>query len=212
MARGARRGADRRTGREPWRIHMSPVRCRLVPVLPILMVATTLSATAAFARDSEKQWEVGVYGVDSRYSNSANLKTAPGYGLRAGYHVKAIHEFELDYDKTSSDSVNLANVSYDIAKYVATYLRIFQPKGKEKLAPFVAFGLGRMGLDSRAGSESSTVYKAGGGVKYFFSPRVGIRFDALMWRWHGHGELVGRNPFYSFDAGLGGTYPFGGEK
>jgi len=191
---------------------MPSVRRRSVMVLPILMFATVVGAGTAFARDSEKQWEIGAYGLDSRFSNSTNLKTAAGYGLRAGYHPKAIHEFELDYDKVSSDSVNLANVSYDITKYVATYLRIFQPKGKEKVAPFVLFGLGRLGIDSRADSENSTVYKAGGGVKYFFSPHLGIRFDALVWRWHGHGDILPRNPFYSFDANLGATFLFGGTK
>jgi len=190
---------------------MSPVR-RLVLLLPILVLATALGAGTAHARDSEKQWEFGAYGTDSRYSNSTNLKVATGYGLRVGYHLKAIDELELDYDKVSTDSKNLPNVSYDITKYVASILRIYQPKGHEKMAPFVIFGLGRLGIDSGTQSENSTVYKAGGGVKFFFSPHVGFRFDALLWRWHGHGVIEPRNPFYSFDANLGVTFLFGGAK
>lgn len=191
---------------------MSPVRCRFMLVVPILMLATALGAGASYARDSEKQWEFGAFGTESRYSNSTNVKSAGGYGLRVGYHLKANVEFELDYDKASSDSVNVANVSYDITKYVPTVLRIFHPKGHDKMAPFVVFGLGRLGIDSQAASENSTVYKAGGGMKYFFSPHIGIRFDAFLWRWHGHGEILPRNPFYSFDANLGVTFLFGGAK
>ncbi len=191
---------------------MSPARCRFALVLPILVLAVALGMGAAFARDTEKQWEFGAYGVDSRFSNSSNLKSSVGYGLRFGYHVKANSEFELDYDSLSTDSTNLANVSYDVDKYVATYLRIFQPKGRQKMAPFVVFGLGRMGLDSQGTSENSTVYKTGGGLKYFISPRIGIRFDVLFWRWHGHGDLVSRDPFYSADADLGVTFLLGGAK
>ena len=97
---------------------MSPVHCRFVLVLAILMLATALGASTAYARDSEKQWEFGAFGTESRYSNSTNVKSAAGYGLRVGYHLKANVEFELDYDKSSSDSVNQANVSYDVTKYV----------------------------------------------------------------------------------------------
>jgi len=191
---------------------MPPVRCRFAVVLPIFVLVIALGAGTAFARDSEKQWEFGAYGVDSRYSNSTNLKTAGGYGLRVGYHLKAMHEFELDYDSTSTDSVNLTNVSYDIKKYVATYLRIYQPKGHQKMAPFVVFGLGKLGIDSGGDSENSTVYKTGGGMKYFFSPRIGLRFDVILWRWHGHGDIAPRDPFYSFDANLGVSFLLGGAK
>jgi len=212
MATAIRRIADRCPGREPWRIDMSPVPRRFVLVLPILMLATALGAGTAHARDNEKQWEVGAFGTESRYSNSTNIKSAAGYGLRVGYHLKANVEIELDYDKATSDSANQANVSYDVTKYVPTVVRIFQPKGHEKMAPFVVFGLGRLGIDGKASSENSTVYKAGGGLKYFVSPRIGIRFDAFMWRWHGHGDILPRNPFYSFDATLGVAFLLGGAK
>ena len=112
----------------------------------------------------------------------------------------------------STDSVNLANVSYDVKKYVATYLRVYQPKGHQKMAPFVVFGLGKLGIDSQGDSENSTVYKTGGGIKYYFVPHIAVRFDVLIWRWHGQGDLTPRDPYYSLDATLGASFLLGGAK
>lgn len=191
---------------------MSPVRCRIVLVLLALALATALAAPGAIARDTDKSWEFGAYAMASRYSNSTDFDSAPGFGIRGGYHLKAIHEFEAEIDTATADHATLPNIEFDVTKFGATYLRMFLIKGHEKMTPFAIFGLGFMEVDDGTDSESSAVYRAGGGFKYWFTPQVGLRFDARIWRWHGKGEVVVRDPFYSFDATLGVTFLAGGTK
>lgn len=188
---------------------MLPVRCRIVLVLLALALAT---APDAIARDTDKSWEFGAYAMASRYSNSTDFDSAPGFGIRGGYHIKAIHEFEADFDSATADHATDPNIKFDVTKFGASYLRMFLIKGHERMTPFATFGLGFMTVDDGTDSESSAVYRAGGGFKYWFTPHVGLRFDARIWRWHGKGEVVVRDPFYSFDATIGVTFLAGGTK
>ena len=191
---------------------MPPVRCRIVLVLLALALATALAAPDAIARDTDKSWEFGAYAMASRYSNSTDFDSAPGFGIRGGYHLKAIHEFEADFDTATADHSIPPDIQFDVTKFGASYLRMFLIKGHERMTPFATFGLGFMTVDDGTDSESSAVYRAGGGFKYWFTPHVGLRFDARIWRWHGKGEVVLRDPFYSFDATLGVTFLAGGTK
>jgi hypothetical protein len=190
---------------------MPLVRCRIVLVLLILVFATVLGAPEAIARDSDKSWEFGAYAMLSRYSNSTEFDSAPGFGVRGGYHYKAIHEFEGDFDKATADHATLPDVQFDVTKFSANYLRNYLLKGHEKMTPFAAFGLGFLKVDDGADSETSTVYKAGGGFKFWFTPHVGLRFDAKIWRWHGNGQVVVRDPFYSFDTTFAVAFLVGGS-
>jgi hypothetical protein len=191
---------------------MLPVRCRIVLVLLALALATALAAPDAIARDTDKSWEFGAYAMASRYSNSTNFDSAPGFGIRGGYHLKAIHEFEADFDTATADHATDSNIQFDVTKFGASYLRNYMLKGHEKMTPFSTFGLGFVTVDDGTDSESSAVYRAGGGFKYWFTPHVGFRFDARIWRWHGNGDVVVRDPFYSFDATIGVTFLAGGTK
>ena len=191
---------------------MPPVRRRIAPVLLLLALAIALGAPDATARDTDKSWEFGAYAMASRYSNSTNFDSAPGFGVRGGYHLKAIHELEVDFDVATADHSAVPNVEYDVTKYGVSYLRMFLIKGHEKMTPFALFGLGYLTADDGTGSANSAVYRAGGGFKYWFTPHVAFRFDARIWRWHGNGQLVVRDPFYSFDATFGVTFLAGGTK
>ena len=39
-----------------------------------------------------------------------------------------------------------------------------------------------------------------------------LRFDVILWRWHGQGDLTPRDPYYSLDATLGASFLLGGAK
>ena len=190
-----------------------PFDCRrIVPVLLVLALVISLGASDATARNTDKSWELGAYAMVSRYSNSTDFDTAPGFGVRGGYHLKAIHEFEAEFDVATADHAVLPNVEIDLTRYGASYLRTFPLKGHEKMLPFALFGLGFMTVDDGTDSESSAVYRAGGGFRYWFTPNVAFRFDARIWRWHGNGDVVVRDPFYSFDATFGMSFMIGRTK
>lgn len=187
-------------------------RRRIVPVLLVLAVILIAGPPLALARDTDKSWEFGPYTMISRYSNSTNFDSALGFGARGAYHLKAIHEIEVDFDTATAEHATLQNVEFDVTKFGAGYLRNFMLKGHEKMTPFALFGLGFVTVDDGTDSESSAVYRAGGGFKYWFTPHVGFRFDARIWRWHGKGEVAVRDPFYCADAVFGMTFLAGGAK
>lgn len=191
---------------------LSAPRRPLVPVLLALAIALLAGPPVAVARDAEKTWEFGPYAMVSRYNNATNFKSTPGFGARGAYHLKAIHEIEVDFDKATADHAQLKNIQFDVTKFGAGYVRNFLIKGHEKMTPFAMFGLGWVTVDDGTNSEGSTVYRTGGGFKYWFTPHVGFRFDARIWRWHGNGVVVVQDPFFSLDAILGMTFLTGGTK
>ena len=187
-------------------------RRRIVPVLLVLALALAAGPPLAVAKDTDKSWEFGPYTMISRYNNATNFDSTVGFGARGAYHLKAIHEFEVDLDMATADHAKDPNIQFDVTKFGVSYLRNYMLKGHEKMLPFAMFGLGFVTVDDGTDSESSTVYRTGGGFKYWFTPHVGFRFDARIWRWHGNGEVVVRDPFYSFDAVFGMTFLVGGTQ
>jgi Outer membrane protein beta-barrel domain len=191
---------------------MSHVRCRTLLAPLVLILGIAGSRTDTLARDTEKSWEFGANALVSRYAAASTLDNGFGFGVRGGYHPKAIHELEGSLDRASADSTELAGVSYDITKLNFDYLRIFLVKGHEKMTPFASFGLGLTNVDNGSKSSTATSYRTGGGFKYFFKPRVGLRFDVKVYRWHGDNHVLPGQPFFSMDATLGATFLVGGAK
>jgi len=191
---------------------MPPVRCRRLFASAILIVGIAAGCTRTLARDTEKSWEVEPYVLVGRYANAADIDTGFGYGVRGGYHLKAIHELELSLDWVSADDTELPGVTIDISQYSFDYARILLIKGHEKMTPYVTMGLGLIKVDDGTESADSTAYRAGGGFKYYFQPRLALRFDAKVYRWHGNGHVTSSDPFFSLDISLGMSFLFGGPK
>jgi len=191
---------------------MSPARRRVLPALLILILAAGLSQEDALARDTEKSWEFGGYALISRYAGGTKIDNGYGWGARGGYHPEAIHEFEGTFELLSADGSADSGLKYDVTKVSADYLRIFPVKGHDKMIPFAVFGLGVIGIDNGTDSLTSTSYRFGGGFKYFIKPRGGFRFDLKMYRWHGDGTVVLRDPFFSMDISFAATFLVGGAK
>lgn len=190
---------------------MPPVRRRLF-ASAVLVVGIASGCTRALARDTEKSWEAEPYVFLGRYANATDIDTSFGYGVRGGYHLKAIHELELSLDFASADDSALPGVTVDITKYSFDYARIILIKGHEKMTPFAGFGLGIINVDDGTDSADSTAFRAGGGFKYYFQPRLAMRFDVKLYRWHGNGHVTPSDPFFSVDASLGMSFLFGGPK
>jgi len=190
---------------------MSPARRSLLAPLALIL-GFAAGRTDALARDTVKSWEVGGYTLIGRYAGGTGLDNGFGFGVRGGYHLKEIHELEGSLDRSSSDDQNLPGVSDDITKFNIDYVRIFLLKGHEKMTPFATFGVGVIKVDNGMESDSSTAYRTGGGFKYYFKPRVAFRFDVKLYRWHGDGNTVPQDPFFSMDATFGVAFLVGGAK
>ena len=191
---------------------MPPVRCRRLVASAVLIVGIAAGCTRALARDTEKSWEVEPFVLLGRYANATDFDTGYGYGVRGGYHLKAIHELELCLDWASADHKERPGVTVDISKYSFDYARILLIKGHEKMTPYATFGLGVINIDDGTDSADSTTFRAGGGFKYYFNPHLGMRFDVKLYRWHGNGHVTTSDPFFSVDATLGMNFLFGGPK
>lgn len=191
---------------------MPPVLSRRLIALLVLVLGTALGRSDALARDTEKAWEFGGYAMVSRFAESSNIDPGFGFGARGGYHFKAIHELEASLDLVTADDKALQGIEYDVTKFSVDYVRLFLIKGHEKMTPLASFGLGLVNVDDGTDSTSSTAYRVGGGFKYFFTPRVGFRFDVKVYRWHGDGDVLGRDPFFSMDSTFAVTFLAGGAK
>jgi hypothetical protein len=132
-------------------------------------------------------------------------------GVRGAYHFKANQGIEIDFDTLSTDGKDdNRGKDFDVTKVGISYIRNFQPKKNEKALPLLIFGAGRIGVDDGTKKSTSTFLRAGGGVRYFFTPRFALRADGRLYRWRGDNEAVPRSSFYSFDVTVGLSYLFGG--
>ena len=191
---------------------MSPARHRILPALLIFILAAALGPARAFAKDTEKSWEFGAFYMISRYAGSTNMNDGYGWGARAGYHVKAIHEFEGTLDVASASDAKVSDVTFDVTKFSADYMRVYILKGHEKMIPYASFGLGIMKVDNGTDTGNSMDFRLGGGFKYWIKPHGGFRFDVKMYRWNGDGKVIPSDSFYAVDWIFSATFLVGGPK
>jgi len=191
---------------------MSSVRRRTLLAPLVLLLGIVSIRNDALARDTEKSWEFGAYTPVSRYAASTDMDVGFGFGARGGYHFKATHVFEGSFDSVSADHVNLKGVKFDVQKFNVDYVRVLFVKGHEKMTPFATFGAGGINIDNGTKKGTSTAFRAGGGFKFFFKPRVAFRFDLKIYRWHGDGKVLLGRPYFAMDATFGATFLVGGAK
>ncbi len=181
-----------------------------------LIVAVAVFGSAAvganaLAGGSDGSWEVGAYGYEIFPDVSSGIQNSLGYGVRAGYNLKATSEIELTWDKSKGDAILASGPSFDIKKIGLMFVRNFVPKGKKTAVPTFVFGLGNVSIDSGAASESSYYLRLGGGARFYVAPHVAIRLEAGILRWRGQGDATPQSADYSFDANLGVSFVFGGK-
>jgi len=191
---------------------MTSVRRRTLLAPLVLLLGIVSNRNDVLARETDKSWEFGVYPQVSRYAASTSMDTAVGFGARGGYHFKATHVLEGSFDSATADHVNLKGVKFDVQKFNVDYVRVLFVKGHEKMTPFATFGVGSINIDNGTKKGTSTGYRAGGGFKFFFKPRIGFRFDVKIYRWHGDGKVLEGRPFFAMDATFGATFLLGGAK
>ena len=185
---------------------------RGVVFLAVILIRLTLGREVAFAAFDDKVWEVGGYTGESTFANSSNIGDALVWGARGAYYIKAAHGIELDLDFGSAGTTGRGNVDFDLAKIGVNYIHNLQLKGREKAVPLVLFGVGRITVDNGTSDASSTVLRAGGGVRYFYTPRLSLRVDGRIYHWRGDGEVNAREGYFSFDLTVGLSVLLGAAK
>ncbi|HEU5394350.1 MAG TPA: outer membrane beta-barrel protein, partial [Candidatus Methylomirabilis sp.] len=157
-------------------------RTALVAVLGVAILAGT---GEALGRGEDRSWEVGAYAFNSSFDNSSNLDDALGFGVRAAYYIRALHALEIQVDQATADHISLPGVEIDVLKYSLNYLRNFQLKRTEKMAPFFLLGWGLLDADDGTGSDDSMVIRVGGGSRSFLTPHFALRIEGAMYHWNG---------------------------
>jgi hypothetical protein len=183
------------------------------PVVAGLMAF--LGIGEALARGGDKSWEFGAYTVFSRHSNETEIDEGFGFGVRGAYYIRAAHALEVNVDRNSPDA-KVEGSEFDVTRTVLSYVRNYSPKGNDKMSPYVQFGLGYLtaevtGPVPGSAEDGSTLLQAGGGVRYFYGKRVGLRVDGRWSSWRGDSEATPRERFHTFDVTIGVTFlPKGG--
>jgi opacity protein-like surface antigen len=170
--------------------------------IALLALFALLVSSAAFAQVRGGTVEISPFagylfggefsrGTTALFNTDADVEDHGTYGVRFGYNVNSKFETELQYSRTETHFVTHNNST------------LFEPSGTKKLGdldidyllanftfnfghgrwvPYITFGGGAARLNpSVPGVNTSTEYKGtgtiGGGVKVFFNPHFGLRFD-----------------------------------
>ncbi len=184
---------------------------RPAAVLFLLALGAVWPGSTALARNEDGSWEVGAYVLNSSFDNDSTIEDGFGGGVRGAYHFQAKHALEIEIDSVQGENT-FTSVDVDVLKYSIGYLHNHFIKGHEKAIPFTTFSVGVVDLDDGTETSTSTLYRLGGGVRYWFTDHVGFRLDARIYRWRGDGTIVPRQGVFSFDMAVGMTFLFGGAQ
>ena len=176
-----------------------------------VVVATTTPARSA--EIAAKSWELGGDLVHTTYDNDSLISDTFSYTFRGGYAIRSRHMFELDYNIGSADQdVKDSSVSYDITRITINYIGNFKNKKPDsKFAPYALFGIGLMSIDDGDNSDGGTIFRAGGGTRYFFNKKIALRIDGVLGHFHGDGEAIPRRSYFDFDFAVGVSFFVGGS-
>lgn len=193
--------------RLPWRF--------LAPVLPALLATTTAAAQPSATPPAPGRWEITLlagYRIEGSISTKAapdvpvlDLDNAATYGLVLDYSFPRYSvDAEVQYSYTNSPATPFAileggqilrGLPYDLGVHDVTFGFIVSLLPPDRpVRPYLGLGLGFTVLvpSIDVASETKLTFSIAGGARAYFSPHVGVRFEA---RWA---------PAYLFSTGPGG--------
>jgi hypothetical protein len=153
----------------------------------ILAVATALGQNIELTGSIGRQWNGGL-DLSTTLFHRLEVKNGFVYGLGAGYLLSDRNSVEFMWSYNKADALAQPNgggadrnlFTLDTNQYIGNFLFHFASRDKP-VRPFLLIGAGATNLHAaRPGVESSTraVGDLGGGVKYNFSRRLGLRLQA----------------------------------
>ena len=186
---------------------MNRMQLTLRSALAAVVVAAGLWSAPAAAQDRTGSWEItpfagGFFGgqIYDGYPTGAgnrvrlDLGTTPTYGGRFGYNFNRAFGLEVEYGY-AKPSINVDNdhccvmgsgtVPYPNASVGHATIHMWDMDalfnfGKKAVIGYFAMGLGGTTVSpdvANAGSDTRFSMNLGGGVKFFFTPHVGLRVD-----------------------------------
>lgn len=112
------------------------------------------------------------------FEGNEDLKTAPAYGLRGGYHFTKNVGIEAFFHYVPTENKSLAgNPDVDLFGYGVEGLYHFMPEGP--LVPFLAVGVGGTNFDGSVslGNKNKFTVDYGAGLKFFLAEGLALRAD-----------------------------------
>jgi OOP family OmpA-OmpF porin len=178
-------------------------------LLLLALFAVGMIATSALAGEREGALSLSPFIGGYTFDGTQNLKTAPVFGIRAGYDLTKEWGVELVGDfLDTSRTTNGADKK--MVSYRLDVLYNFLPAGP--LVPYLAVGGGGLtygggGIEINIKNTDATA-NLGGGLKYFLSDSMALRGDGRM-------LLVFEDPNppkYNWEYSIGVSFLFGGSK
>ena len=184
------------------------------PILTGIALAAIAAVTPARANEFvAKQWELGGDLVHTTYDNDSTIADTFSFAVRAGYAIRPRHMLELHLNFQSADQdIKDSSESFSIKRYTVNYVgNIKTKKPDSKFIGYGLFGLGTMSVDGNGGKDSTTLFRAGGGTRYFFTKKIALRIEGALAHFHGDGEAIPRRSYFDFDFGVGVSFLVGGS-
>lgn len=183
-----------------------------------LLAGAALAVVAAFtpvraAEIAQGQWEVGGDLVSTTYDNDTTMEDTFSFAVRAGWALRTKHMFEFHVNMQSADSeLEGVDESFSIDRYTVNYVgNIKSKKPDSKLAGYALFGVGVILIDGEGGSDKSTLFRGGGGTRYFFTKSFALRVEGTLAQFHGDGNAIPRRGYFDFDLAVGVSFLLGGS-
>lgn len=186
----------------------------VAPVLLGIALAAVAAVTPAQATDLSKgQWEFGGDLVRSFYDNDSTFSDTFSFAVRGGYFLQPRHEFELVYNPQRTDQdIKGSSEKFSIDRISLDYVGNFKMKKPDsKFAAYALFGLGFISYSGNGGSDSTLLFRGGGGTRYFFTKSIALRVEGALAQFHGDGTAIPRRGFFDFDFAVGVSFFVGGK-
>jgi len=176
-------------------------------ILAILAIAALLIPTAADAREFEITPFVGYQfggSINVSYEgerHSVSVNNDVNYGFMLNLGITDAMQIELLYNTqdTSADANVIQNsLGLTIDYWQLSALWDFDPYNDD-FTPYVVFGFGGTWMRPDGYSSLSRFSgNIGGGIKYFFSDRVGVRLEGRLYGTYINTQTTWCDPFYCY--------------
>jgi OOP family OmpA-OmpF porin len=175
-------------------------------VMGIAMILLAAIAASGHAEVRKGAFSLTPFIGGYTFEGNEDLKTAPVFGLRGGYHFKKNLSLEGFFNYVPTENKSLAgNPNVKLYGFGIEGLYHFMPESQ--LVPFLAAGVGGNRYSGSSAIEDRDRFTVdyGAGLKYFLTDNLALRADVrhVILPSHGYNELL-------YTVGI--NFLFGGEK